>query len=397
MNRRGKKLKRMSFEQRVELRKSYRAHMPRWRHPLIGYVIALPMVAATAWGVNMLFSYVEPDYFLSSASMLLPVLLLALFWGVGPALLTLAGATLLLDYYFLAPDGHSSLDISKAGMTRLLPFVASGLIIAVIIAQRERARLKALAAEQELQSYALYLEETNRKLEDANKAKDRFISIASHELKTPITTIRGQAQLALRRLSKLPDLSSEEENLSKTLERINEQTRRLTFLIDDLLDVSSLRTGKIELVRKWYDLRVLCQEVVEDQRLLSGRSIRLEMPSTPVKTYLDHDRLAQVLVNLLSNAVKYSPEGSAIEVRVATNDGHATISVRDYGKGIAPDQHERIFESFYRTPEAESSSTRGLGLGLAIVREIVARHDGEIHVDSQPGKGSMFVVKLPVK
>ncbi|MBO0778933.1 MAG: HAMP domain-containing histidine kinase [Ktedonobacteraceae bacterium] len=396
IDRHGRKLRRMSFEQRAQLRRSYRANTSRWRHPLIGFLISVPLVGGTTLGLNTLSEYLRAPSFFPSAFMLLPVLFLALFWGVGPALLSLVLSTLALDYYFVQPGGQFTIDI-REGLVQLVPFVISGLIIAVIIAQRERARLNALAAEQELQSYAQYLEEVNRKLEDANHAKDRFISIASHELKTPITTIRGQAQLAMRRLSKQGELSSEEESLLKTLERINDQTRRLTLLIDDLLDVSSMRTGKIELVRKLYDLREVCRDVVEDQRLLTGRTIRLDMPVTPIRTYLDHDRLAQVLVNLVSNAVKYSPDNMPVDVRIECVDGKVMMRVRDYGKGISPDQRERIFESFYRTPEAEASSARGLGLGLAIAREIVERHSGHIRCESEAGQGSMFIVELPLK
>lgn len=396
VDRGGRKFQRMSFEQRAQLRKSYVAKIPRWRHPLIGYLISLPLLVGTTYGLQILSSYLKPQFFFPSACMLLPVLLLALFWGVGPALLTLALSTVALDYYFLLPTSGLRL-ASSDSMIQLAPFVVSGLIIAVIIAQRERARLNALAAEQELQSYAEYLEDINHRLEDANYTKDRFISIASHELKTPITTIRGQAQLAMRRLSRIQDLSTEEENLLKTLQRINNQTRHLTVLIDDLLDVSSMRAGKIELARKFSDVRETCRQVVEDQRLLTGRTIKLSMLEKPLKLYLDHDRMSQVLVNLVSNAVKYSPENAPVEVNVAATDKWVVMSVRDYGKGIPRDQLERIFETFYRTPDAEASAARGLGLGLAIAHEIVERHNGHIRCESELGKGSTFIVELPLK
>jgi signal transduction histidine kinase len=227
--------------------------------------------------------------------------------------------------------------------------------------------------------------------------KDRFLSIASHELKTPITTIRGQAQLALRRLSKQRSLPDDLEGVQTALERINDQTSRLTSLIDELLDVSSIRNGKAELRKRRTDLRDICREVVEDQRLLSGRSILLDMPSVPVKLSIDGDRIAQVLVNLVSNAVKYSPEESVVEVCVQQEQDGVLVQVRDHGKGIPEDQQAQIFETFYRTPDAEASTKQGLGLGLAISREIVERHEGQIWCESQPGKGSSFFVKLPLR
>src|SRR5581483_6394592 len=180
---------------------------------------------------------------------------------------------------------------------QLAPFLVSGLTIAVITAQRERERLKTLAAEQELQDYADELETINQKLEDADQMKDRFLSIASHELKTPITSIRGQAQLAQRRLSKqkpFPDeLVTDLEGIQLALTRINDQTGRLTSLIDELLDISSIRNGKVELHKRKCDLREICREVVEDQRLLTSRSILLEMPVDPVNVSLDRDRMSQ--------------------------------------------------------------------------------------------------------
>jgi signal transduction histidine kinase len=280
---------------------------------------------------------------------------------------------------------------------QLLPFFIAGIIIAIITAQRERARLNALAAEYVMQSYAEELEVSNQKLDDANQMKDRFLSVASHELKTPITTIRGQAQLVLRRLSKQKELSPELESIRTTLARINEQTTRLTLLIDELLDVSSIRTGKMALRKRRCDLRDLCSEVVDDQRMLTGRQITLDLPPAAVQTHIDSDRLAQVLVNLVGNAVKYSPEDSPVEVKVCQNGEHAIICVRDHGRGIDSDQLEHIFESFYRTPDAEASSKRGLGLGLAISKDIVERHDGRIWCESEPRRGSAFFVELPLR
>jgi signal transduction histidine kinase len=271
------------------------------------------------------------------------------------------------------------------------------LIVAIITAQREQARLNSLAAEWELQTYASHLEEVNRKLEDANRVKDRFMSIASHELKTPITTIRGQAQLTLRRLAKQKELSPELSEIQTSLEKINEQTSRLTSLIDDLLDMSSIRAGKIELRKKKFDLRTLTQGVVDDLRLMTGRPISLQLPETPVNVNVDADRFSQVIVNLVNNAVKYSPDSKPVEVSISQQEKTALLQVRDRGKGIAKDQQDRIFDTFYRTPDAESSSKRGLGLGLSISKEIVERHGGRIWVESTSGKGSTFFVEVPLR
>lgn len=384
------------------LRKQYNAEKSWWRRGIIGYILCIPLVVAAMSGTLLMKMWLPQVHFPGSL-LIVAILITALIWGVGPSLLALLLSTLLLDYFFIQPVGQiSAYQLNDA--VQLLPFILSGLVIALITAQRERARLTTLAAEQELQEYTENLEQTNKRLEETNQQlketnqmKDRFISIASHELKTPITTIRGQAQLVLRRLSKQQELSHDIQTMRTTLEKINDQTSRLTSLVDDLLDMSSLRTGKAELRKRECDIVDICRGVIDDQRLLSGRTITLTVETTPLKLLVDCDRIAQVLVNLVGNAIKYSPEGKPVAVNVRTVDGKVQVQVRDAGKGIAKDQQHRIFETFYRTPDAQSSTKSGLGLGLAISKEIVERHNGSIWCESEPGKGSTFYVELPVK
>jgi signal transduction histidine kinase len=371
--------------------------MPGWRRPIIGYLVSILLVALAMFATSML-KYALGEFYFPAAFPILVVLFVAIVWGVGPSLLALFLSAFLIDYSLVPSNDLFDIQRWMDG-TQLAPFLVSGLTIAVITAQRERERLKTLAAEQELQAYADDLETINQKLEDADQMKDRFLSIASHELKTPITTIRGQAQLAQRRLSKqkpFPDeLTPDLEGVQLSLTRINDQTVRLTSLIDELLDISSIRNGKVELRKRKCDLRDICKEVVDDQRLLTGRTIQLEMPPDPVNLSIDRDRMSQVLVNLVSNAVKYSPENKPIEVCVHQDQEGTRIQVKDHGKGIRKDQQKHIFETFYRTPDAQASSKQGLGLGLAISKEIIERHAGEIWCESQPGEGSTFFVALP--
>jgi signal transduction histidine kinase len=396
MDRHGRKYKRMTHEQRAILLKNYMSNIPRWRRPIVGYIVSLPLTILSAYGLHALMKVTSWNFSSSSSVMVLPVLFLALFWGVGPALFAILVGIVALDYWFVEPFYLVGSDLGGT-IVKLLPFIISGLIVAIITAQREQARLNSLSAEWELQAYARHLEEINQKLEDANRIKDRFMSIASHELKTPITTIRGQAQLTLRRLSKQKDLSPELSDIQHSLMKINEQTGRLTSLIDDLLDMSSIRAGKIELRKKKCDLGALCASVVDDLRMMTGRTITIERPETAINANVDADRFSQVVVNLVNNAVKYSPDGKSVEVSVAQQEKTVLLQVRDHGKGIAKDQQERIFDTFYRTPDAESSSKRGLGLGLAISKEIVERHGGRIWVESTPGKGSTFFVEVPLR
>ena len=397
------KLTPMSFQKVAVLRRQYNAEKPWWRRSAMGFLFSILVVALVILGTLFLRS-IMPNFRFPSALLLLAVLFVSLIWGVGPSLFALLLSTLALDYYFIPPLGVLKV-YTPDGMLQFIPFALAGLVIALITAQRESARIKILEAEQQLQERAEDLEETNRRLEEtnqklkeANQLKDRFISIASHELKTPITTIRGQAQLVLRRLSKQNgSISPEMATMRTTLEKINDQTGRLTALVDELLEISSLRSGKAELRKKECDLVEICRGVIEDQQLLSGREITLTVAAERVAMLVDCDRIAQVMVNLVGNAIKYSPEHSPVEVDVSSKQGNALIQVRDHGKGIARDQQEHIFETFYRTPDAQSSAKFGLGLGLAISKDIVERHGGSIWCESQVGKGSTFFVNLPLK
>lgn len=389
---RGVRMERVRLSKNAVLRREYRAQTPAWRRAIVGYVLSVPIVATLTASMLMLQRSLTHVYFPGSA-LLLSVLFTALIWGVGPALFALLLSMVALDYFFVPPGRQ--LDVHTLhGLLQLVPYMVSGLAIAFITVQREYARLQALAAEYDAQVAAQELEESNQKLQDASNLKDRFLSIASHELKTPITTIRGQAQLVLRRLSRQKELPPDMQDIRKTLDKINEQTMRLTSLIDELMDVSSIRAGKMQLHRQQCDLVALCRDVIEDQHVLSGRTIDLETSCEQISLYADRERLAQVLINLVSNALKYSPPESAVEVHVNRQEACVRLEVIDHGKGVPKDQREHIFETFYRTNDAQSS-TKGLGLGLAITKDIVERHNGRIWCESTPGQGSTFVVELP--
>ena len=397
-----RRVARVSLHRDVTLRKQYVATIPLWRRPLVGYFMSILLIGG-ALLCALFFRYILDSSTFSGSFLIIAVLLTALIWGVGPAIFSLIISTFVIDYFFVRPVGEINLN-NWHGVSQLLPYILAGLVIAVITGQRERARLQSLATEQELQTYAEELEESNAKLEEANhqlkdtdQLKDRFLSIASHELKTPITSIRGQAQLAIRRLAKQKTTSPEIEGVQTTLIKINEQTTRLTSLIDELLDVSSIRAGKVELHRRECELVSLCKGIVEDQQLLTGRSILLTTETPAVNLVADCERLTQVVVNLVSNAIKYSPEGSEIQLRLHSDETHAFIEVQDYGKGISDKQLPHIFDTFYRTPDAQASSQFGLGLGLSICKDIVERHGGRIWCESKFGKGSTFYVELPLK
>ena len=236
-------------------------------------------------------------------------------------------------------------------------------------------------------------EELHAKTVEALQARDEFLSVASHELKTPVSSLRLQLQLILRRLCKDPDYDRE---LEAKVQGAGRQVDKLARLIVQLLDVSRLRAGRdMDLEREELDLRGLAQEILgrfKEDAAQAGSELRLAAPS-PVHGNWDRLRIDQVLTNFLTNALKFG-KGRPIDVEVGKAGEEATIVVRDRGIGIAPGDHERIFERFERTGEAKA--IHGMGLGLYIVRRIVEAHGGTIRVESRLGEGTAFYVKLPL-
>ncbi|TMD38303.1 MAG: HAMP domain-containing histidine kinase, partial [Chloroflexi bacterium] len=341
--REGRPVVLVRLQQVAKLRRHYIAQIPRWRQPLIGYFLSFPFVAI-ALILTLLLKMTLTHFYFPGALMLLTIVLVAFIWGVGPALLSVFLSTLALDYFFIPSSEQLSLQ-SWDGVAQILPFFLIGIIVAIISGQREAARRRALFAELALKERADELEETNQELKEVNQVKDQFISMASHELKTPITTIRGQAEVTLRRLSRQKELPEELAGVSHALEQIDEQTLRLNALVDDLLDLSSIRAGKMKLRLSNFDLREVCQSAVEEQRLLTGRNIELEQPGTPVMLNVDSERLSQVVTNLVNNAVKYSPETSPIKVSMEMQEKTIRLVVQDYGQGISKEQQTLIFET----------------------------------------------------
>ena len=232
--------------------------------------------------------------------------------------------------------------------------------------------------------------------EEAIRVRDDFLSIASHELKTPLTTLQMQAESAIR-------VSIRQSNhpmgpaLIRKLEDMFAAIRRLSSLIDQLLDLSRLTAGKLSLQKERLDLSATTAEVLRqfrDEVERTGCNVRL-LAETPVWGFWDPFRIEQIITNLISNAIKYG-QGTPIEVMVTeVADGRARLSVRDHGIGIASEHRDRIFERFERL--VSSRQYGGLGLGLWIVRQIVEAHHGSITVWSQPGAGSIFTVDLPLE
>ncbi len=249
-----------------------------------------------------------------------------------------------------------------------------------------------LALERHAQSLEALIEERTRELVEANAAKDEFLSLASHELKTPLTSLKGMVQLLRRRNERKGGVEQTE------LAHMERSIRRMEILVDDLLNTSLLDTGMFALHLRRCDMVKLCHHILEEHIIGTDLTVTLTAPSGPMEVEMDVDRMSQVLLNLLSNARKYSPPGAPISLTLERAGDSCVIAVRDQGVGIAVDQLPYIFERFYRAPDIErqTGSSVGLGLGLYIAHKIVERHGGHIEVQSCPGCGSTFSVILPL-
>lgn len=230
---------------------------------------------------------------------------------------------------------------------------------------------------------------TDRKL--LEQRKDEFINMASHELKTPITSLKGFLALLHQRLTPHKD-----EKALHYLSRIDTQVNKLIKLISDLLDISKMQTGQLAYQEERFDVNALVQEIVENvQGTTSTHRLLLES-QTQAEVFGDRDRIGQVLINLLNNAIKYSPRANTVLVRVAKDSRQVIISVQDFGIGIAKEHQHKIFERFYRVTDPAEKTYPGLGMGLYISCEIVKRHGGQLWVESKKDEGSTFHCVLPL-
>jgi PAS domain S-box-containing protein len=236
-----------------------------------------------------------------------------------------------------------------------------------------------------------FLYETAQK---AIRARDEFLSIASHELKTPLTSLKLQLQITRKQTNPEAGVLPQPRQLARMLDVSSLQVNRLSTLIEDLLDISRIESGKLSYRFEPIDLAELAAEMVERYEThlrAAGCAVTLDA-SGPVMAMGDRSRLEQVVLNLLTNTAKYGA-GNPVRISVGMDQGKAMLACEDQGIGIPPDKLDKVFERFERA--VSSSNVSGLGLGLYITREIVRAHGGEISVSSELGKGSVFTVSLP--
>lgn len=228
--------------------------------------------------------------------------------------------------------------------------------------------------------------------QEAIRLRDEFMSIASHELKTPVTSIKIFAQILL-------DMFKDKKDAKpyKYLQKINDQINKQTKLISDLLDISRLRVGKFEFTDEYFSLTDLIEEIGDNIQASSPQHKIIISSSLKEKIKADRDRIGQVIINLLTNAIKYSPEANKIVVSIKKKSKQAIVSITDFGIGISRQSQSRIFERFYQADTSSTKTFPGLGIGLYISSEIIKRHGGRLTVKSIKGKGSTFSFSLPLR
>jgi signal transduction histidine kinase len=264
--------------------------------------------------------------------------------------------------------------------------------------QTHQLRVQVAEQQQALELHAKSLEQTvqerTRELIAANAAKDEFLSIASHELKTPLSSLKGMTQLLRRRLERAGS------NEASSLVNMENSIRRMEVLVNDLLNISFIEMGMFVLHQQQCEMGKLCRRLVDEY--VAGTNpppvVHVEILDDPLPVSVDVERIEQVIINLLSNARKYSAAGSPIRLVVKQENGECVVSVHDSGVGISEEMQPHIFERFYRVPgiEVQTGSSVGLGLGLYISKQIVERHGGRINVQSVKDQGSTFSITFPL-
>jgi two-component system sensor histidine kinase/response regulator len=224
----------------------------------------------------------------------------------------------------------------------------------------------------------------------AERKKDEFISIASHELKTPLTSVKGYVQLLGRSIDK-----GDIETVKKHLSKAQVQLDKLNDLIADLLDISKIESGKLKFNKRYFSLDVVLDNVIEVMHQANPGFTIVRKGQVGQDVYGDEMRIEQVIINFLTNAIKYSPGTEKAEVHVKVMEDQVYLGVQDYGIGIEPELQKNVFEKFYRVDET-AIHFQGLGIGLYISAEIINRHGGTVGVNSKLGEGSEFYFTLPL-
>jgi signal transduction histidine kinase len=305
------------------------------------------------------------------------------------AALLSAPLVLLVQYLRDAPLNVPAIVIAATAISLFVLLRLVGILRAL-----ERLRERERSARADAEQAQMLLAMQNDQLVEADKLKDEFVALISHDLRTPLTSIIGYVELSLEDVE--PPLDDERRGYLQIVSRSSE---RLLRLVDDLLFVARLQAGRLILERTDLDLCTIAAQAAQEARpRAEAKQLELEfIGGSPVMIEGDKGRLFQLLDNLISNAIKFTPEGGRIEVRVAPSDGMAVLEVRDTGIGLGPDEAELVFDRFFRSSRVVAQQVPGTGLGLFIARAIVGAHAGTIAASTRDGGGTTFHVELPAR
>ncbi len=287
--------------------------------------------------------------------------------------------------------GYQDNDIPFKQLQEIFPLISS-LIRSEVLNGELVSRLQtAVQSSRKSEQLTKYLDNVRTKLQQALKTEEEFISVASHELKTPVTSINGFIQILQQNYS----MASPDDRTNYILSRIKFQVDRLIRLIGDLLDVTKIKFGKLDLVIEEVDLDKIIDEQIQDyaSNITSHKITRTG--NSVSKIQCDKHRIEQVISNLLANAIKYSLTSDRIVIFLEEDLEKVQVNIQDFGIGIESASKSKIFDRFFRAHGKDSGRLSSLGLGLFICADIIKRHNGKIWVDSELGKGSTFHFSLP--
>lgn len=364
-----------------------------WSPLLIGITyIGLHLIT----GVSIAFLlYLLPE--ISPFLLFVPVILLfAWFGGFLAGFMTTIMSVITLLCYFFVPTPKPLLIISASNFFDITALLLVGLFASYMIDKAKKQEIiDTLQDRIHQKDERLHKLESNFALAKKEiEARDQFLAIASHELKTPVTSMLLQVQSAIHNIRNVSLANFSVENLLKMLEGTEQQSKRLSKMVNDLLNLSLITTGKMDLEPEKTDLSNIVQEVADNfsEKVKKEHTTLTVESNQPIICLCDKVRIAQAITNLISNALKYGG-GKPIHIALQHTATHAKILVNDQGIGIPSDQQKRIFERFERA--VSSKEYKGLGVGLYITNQIIKAHHGTITLQSKPNKGTTFVIEIP--
>ncbi|HEY4034961.1 MAG TPA: HAMP domain-containing sensor histidine kinase [Ktedonobacteraceae bacterium] len=376
------------------------SRLPRWRQPLVGYLVSIFFII----GSVTLDTLGRSSHLLTLIPGLglyfyFTTVIITFFWGFGPSMLALLSGFLVVDYFYIQPTADALHYDALEDLANAAAFIIAGMLTVIVVHRREAAHIRA---------------QTNESIaQQSQQQLENFIGIVCHELKTPIAAASGRIQFAERKLRRYDtihplDLDSyhmeiitEAKNLLESaVKDINVQTH----LIDDLLDSSRFHSQQLQLDKRPCLLAQIVREVVERERYIAPtRVIHLTLLANEDDTCIqgDPNRISQVVTNYLNNALKYSPVEKPVHITLKLEDQAAWVLVRDEGPVLPEEEHQRIWDRFYRVSGIEVQRNAGipyagLGVGLYICCTIIELHQGQVGLWSQPSAGSTFWFTLPL-